>query len=101
MSIPLIFDEEERKKTAHLIEEVRIQCLAFPADENRPKVLCIEPGPTNVMLLNDILIDAGYQVIPAFDGAEGLFLAVTMHPQVVILNILLPGTGRLGGTLPY
>ena len=91
LCIPIIFDEEERKKKAQLIEEVRVQCLAVPADENRPKVLCIEPDPTNVMLLNDILIEEGYQVVPAFDGAEGLFLATSMHPQVIILNIMLPG----------
>ncbi len=91
LRIPIIFDEEERKKTAQLIEEVRIQCLATPADEDRPKVLYIEPDPTNVMLLNDILIEAEYQVIPAFDGAEGLFLAASMHPQVIILNVMLLG----------
>jgi signal transduction histidine kinase/CheY-like chemotaxis protein len=91
LSIPLIFDEEEKKRTEKLIEEVRVQCLAVPADENRPKILCIEPDPTNVMLLNDILIEEGYQVLPAFDGAEGLFLATSMHPQTVILNVMLPG----------
>src|SRR5665647_1931507 len=89
--IPIIFNEEERQKQARLIGEVRVQCLAFLADENRSQVLCIEPDPTNVMLLNDILIEAGYQVIPAFDGAEGLFLATSMHPQTVILNVALPG----------
>jgi len=91
LCIPIIFDEEERRKTAQLIEEVRVQCLAAPADGTRPKILCIEPEPTNVMLLNDILIEAGYQVIPAFDGSEGLFLTASMHPQVIILNIMLPG----------
>ena len=91
LCIPTIFNEEERKKQARLIEEVRVQCLALSAEENRPKVLCIEPEPTNVILLNDILIEARYQVIPAFDGAEGLFLATTMHPQVIILNVTLPG----------
>jgi PAS domain S-box-containing protein len=91
LCIPIVFDEEERKKTAQLIEEVRVQCLATQADEDRPKVLCIEPDPTNVLLLNDIMIEQGYQVIPAFDGAEGLFLATTMHPQAIILDVMLPG----------
>ena len=91
LCMPMIFDEEERKHTARLIEEVRVQCLAVPADADRPKILCIEPNPMNVMLLNDILIEAGYQVIPAFDGEEGLFLTITMHPKVIILNIMLPG----------
>jgi CheY-like chemotaxis protein len=91
LCIPIIFDEEEGKKKARLIEEVRVQCLAVPVEEDRPKVLCIEADPTNIMLLNDILIEAGYQVIPAFDGSEGLFLAASMHPQVIILNIMLQG----------
>jgi PAS domain S-box-containing protein len=91
LCIPIILDEEERKKKARLIEEVRVQCLTFPADENRPKILCIEPDPTNVMLLNDILIEAGYQVVPAFDGVEGLFLATTMRPMAIILDVMLPG----------
>jgi signal transduction histidine kinase/DNA-binding response OmpR family regulator len=91
LCVPIIFDEEQRQKKTQLIEEVRVHCLAFPADESRSKVLCIEPEPTNVLLLNDILIEARYQVIPAFDGAEGLYLATTMHPQVIILNVTLPG----------
>ncbi|MBN2577441.1 MAG: response regulator [Pirellulales bacterium] len=91
LCIPLIFDEKGKQEKARLIEEARIQCLAVPADENRPKVLCIEPDPTNVMLLNDILMEAGYQVLPAFDGAEGLCLAASIHPQAIILNIMLPG----------
>jgi len=87
----MIFDEEERKKTAKLIEEARVQCHATPDSENRPKVLCIESDPMTLMLCNDMLMEAGYQVIPAFDGDEGLFLATSIHPQIIIIDILMQG----------
>ncbi len=57
----------------------------------RPVALVIEDHfPTN-QLLTDWLIEAGLEVASAFTGPEGLELARKVHPQLILLDIRLPG----------
>ncbi|WP_242393309.1 response regulator [Anaeromyxobacter oryzisoli] len=39
----------------------------------------------------EVLADEGYQVFSAGDGAEGLAQARAHHPQVVLLDLMMPG----------
>jgi CheY-like chemotaxis protein len=43
------------------------------------------------VLLSDYLTEAGYQVVPAANGTEGLRLAASEQPQAIILDVMLPG----------
>ncbi len=62
-------------------------------------------NPAKVLLVDDDLLireiyarhlaESGYHVLPARDGAEALELAQSEAPQVIILDINLPGTGGL------
>src|SRR2546421_10366855 len=54
------------------------------------KILIIEDEEGIVHLLNLYLKDAGYDVIVARDGADGLALHAREHPNLVILDIMLP-----------
>jgi two-component system NtrC family sensor kinase len=54
------------------------------------KVLVVDDRPANVMLLEDILEDAGYQVFSAMDGKQGLQQARANHPDLIISDILMP-----------
>lgn len=54
------------------------------------KILVIEDEEGIVHLLNLYLKDAGYSVIAAKDGADGLELHAREHPDLVILDIMLP-----------
>jgi DNA-binding response OmpR family regulator len=63
------------------------------AEENLPTVLCIENNTANLMLMHNYLGEMGYLVIPAFDGREGFYLAASKHPQVIVLDSMLPGIG--------
>jgi two-component system, sensor histidine kinase and response regulator len=75
-----------------LAERVCRKCRAAGADCHRPMVLCIDADPLNVLLVNDCLAErqAGFCVVPAFDAAEGLRLACTERPQVILLDVALP-----------
>lgn len=42
-------------------------------------------------MAEDILTEAGHEVIPAADGAETLQKAVAEKPDVIVLDIILPG----------
>ena len=54
------------------------------------KMLIIEDEEGIVHLLNLYLKDAGYDVVVARDGADGLALHAREHPNLVILDIMLP-----------
>jgi two-component system response regulator ResD len=54
------------------------------------KILIIEDEEGIVHLLKLYLKDAGYEAIAARDGADGLALHAREHPDLVILDIMLP-----------
>jgi PAS domain S-box-containing protein len=63
---------------------------ALPAG-GRPAALVIEDHvPTN-KLLTDWLLEAGLEVASAFSGPEGLEAARKLRPQLILLDIRLPG----------
>jgi len=54
------------------------------------KILIIEDEEGIIHLLNLYLKDAGYDVVAARDGADGLALHAREHPDLVVLDIMLP-----------
>lgn len=54
------------------------------------KILVIEDEEGIIHLINLYLKDAGYNVLIAKDGADGLALHAREHPDLVILDIMLP-----------
>ncbi len=54
------------------------------------KILIIEDEDGIIHLLNLYLKDAGYEIVVAKDGADGLALHAREHPDLVILDIMLP-----------
>ncbi len=54
------------------------------------KVLVVEDNPAMVALLADALIDAGFIVVSAENGKEGLALVETEKPDLVVLDLMMP-----------
>jgi DNA-binding response OmpR family regulator len=54
------------------------------------KILIIEDEEGIIHLLTLYLKDAGYGVVAARDGADGLALHAREHPDLVVLDIMLP-----------
>ncbi|MBM3941533.1 MAG: response regulator [SAR202 cluster bacterium] len=59
-------------------------------EEAMSKVLVVEDEADIRELLADTLADAGYQVVQATDGGEGLTCALTKNPDVVLLDVMMP-----------
>jgi len=55
------------------------------------KILVIEDDPSALRLVEYALEQEGYQVITASDGLEGVRKARDEHPDLIILDIMLPG----------
>ncbi len=54
-------------------------------------VLIIEDNEANAYLVSYILRDRGLKVVEARDGAEGIRLAQENPPDLILLDIQLPG----------
>jgi two-component system cell cycle response regulator DivK len=55
------------------------------------KVLVIEDNEQNLYLIRYILEDCDYEVFSAWDGQEGIELAASLLPDLILLDIQLPG----------
>jgi len=58
-------------------------------------VLVIDDEPKIADLCRDYLRAAGYGVLTAGDGPDGLALARREHPDLVVLDLMLPGMDGL------
>ena len=59
------------------------------------KILVIDDEPEMVDMLRIRLEDEGYGIITALNGEEGLKKAEGDHPDLILLDILLPGMSGL------
>ena len=55
------------------------------------KILVVEDDPIALRFARYTLLQEGYQVITAPNGLEGLRKAQTENPDLIILDIMLPG----------
>ncbi len=58
--------------------------------EEKARILCVEDEPGMQDLLRLILESAGYEVLVAGDGVEGLDMMRRHHPDLVLLDLMLP-----------
>ena len=62
------------------------------------KVLIIEDNPTNMTLAVFLLQSVGHTVISAMDAEGGLMLAREEQPDLILMDIQLPGMDGLEAT---
>ena len=55
------------------------------------KILVVEDSPTQMQMIKSALQAVGYNVITAFNGEEALEKARRDHPELVLLDVVLPG----------
>jgi two-component system, cell cycle response regulator DivK len=58
-------------------------------------VLVIEDNETNMKLARELLNSRGYTVLEAMDGMAGLEMAREHHPNLILIDIQLPGISGL------
>ena len=65
------------------------------AMESRPRVLLVEDDDDNRELMAEVLESAGYEVVSAPTGAEGLRQLGEAPVQAVVTDVGMPGMGGL------
>lgn len=86
--------------TDYLVKPVRRQDIqnlldrltASQSPERMVKVLIVDDDRDIVELLIEMLPDERYEMLTAHDGEEGFNVARHEHPDVVLLDLMMPGT---------
>jgi two-component system cell cycle response regulator DivK len=55
------------------------------------RILLIEDHEDNRRIVRDLLTPAGYEVVEALTGEDGVTMAGTQHPDLILMDIQLPG----------
>ena len=82
---------QERAPEASPTPESRPNVLLEESNAMSHKILIVEDNENNRSLFRDILSFHGYQVSVAKDGQEGVALARQLMPDLVLMDIQMPG----------
>ena len=63
------------------------------------RVLVVEDNPDNMLLTIMLLESAGHTVLSAIDAEGGLTLAREEHPDLILMDVQLPGMDGLEATV--
>ncbi len=74
-----------------LLEDRSREGEAVTSPAGVKSVLVVEDDPAVARLVRLYLAQAGYEVLAAEDGAEGLRIALEKRPTLVVLDLNLPG----------
>jgi two-component system cell cycle response regulator DivK len=55
------------------------------------RILVTEDNEDNRRILRDLLTSSGYEIIEAVTGEEGVRLAETQRPDLILMDVQLPG----------
>ena len=63
-----------------------------------PLILIVDDSPTEVHVMKEALERHGYKTAVAGDGEEGIRLARQMHPDLIFMDIVMPGVNGYQAT---
>jgi CheY-like chemotaxis protein len=64
----------------------------------RPRILYVEDNPDNRMLVNRVMMVEDIEVIEAEDAVKGIELAQKENPDLILMDLQLPGMDGLEAT---
>jgi two-component system, cell cycle response regulator DivK len=70
---------------------IRVATLRSGVDNGGRTILLVEDNEDNRIVYTTILRYYGYQVLEAHDGIEGVSLARQAHPDLILMDVGLPG----------
>ena len=54
------------------------------------RILVVEDNPDNRILISDVILSLGYEVIIAEDGEEGIERTIADTPDLILMDLSLP-----------
>jgi twitching motility two-component system response regulator PilH len=62
------------------------------------RILVVDDSPTEMFRFKEILSKNGYDVLEAFNGADGVTLAQAELPDLVLMDVVMPGVNGFQAT---
>ncbi|WP_224992796.1 response regulator [Acinetobacter pittii] len=62
------------------------------------RILIVDDSPTETFRFKEILTKHGYDVIEASNGADGVTLAKAEQPDLVLMDVVMPGVNGFQAT---
>jgi len=78
-------------KPVDVVELIRVVESTAIASDRPAKILVVDDVPENVRLLEAVLVPRGYEVVTATDGLAALDLVETEEPDLILLDVMMPG----------
>ena len=72
-----------------------LEILADPPPPGTPRVVVADDEPDVLALMGRILVPSRYEVLTARDGKEALDVILASEPDVIVLDIIMPGRSGL------
>ncbi|MEK5768338.1 MULTISPECIES: response regulator transcription factor [Acinetobacter] len=63
-----------------------------------PRILVVDDSPTEVFRFKEMLNKYGYEVIEAMSGEEGIQMAKSTLPDLILMDIVMPGVNGFQAT---
>ncbi|MEO8000550.1 MAG: response regulator, partial [Arenimonas sp.] len=61
------------------------------ADIGLPVVLVVDDQEANMRVVGQLLVRAGYDIVPALNGEQALERIAAAHPDLILLDMRMPG----------
>ncbi len=75
-------------------EEEHAAPVSVPPNEiESARILVVDDQPANIQIVGAVLGKLGYEIIPASDGATALKRVALRLPDLILLDLLMPGMG--------
>ncbi|EZQ01660.1 MULTISPECIES: response regulator [unclassified Acinetobacter] len=62
------------------------------------RILVVDDSPTEMFRFKEILSKNGYEVLEATNGADGVTLAQAEQPDLVLMDVVMPGVNGFQAT---
>ena len=62
------------------------------------KILIVDDSPAETVKLKEMLVRQGHETLEASDGEQGVHAAVTNKPDLVLMDVVMPGTNGFQAT---
>jgi twitching motility two-component system response regulator PilH len=72
--------------------------MTAPAASMSAKILVIDDSPTQLHYLGGVLAAEGYSVITADNGRDGVAIARSERPRLIVMDVVMPGTNGFQAT---
>lgn len=63
-----------------------------------PRVLIVDDSPTEIHVLKTMLEKHGFEIISAESGEDGIALAKSDKPDVILMDVVMPGLNGFQAT---